>query len=157
MRSVPRQWSPDVPWWVHWEGRFERELASLDDRGFAHDGGCEPSSRRDGDGIEAVPVMVVMTTPTICTVPLELRVTYPDTYPYFRFAAASTLDLPRHQHPFEDVLCLLDAWSPELTVGEVLETQIPKLLVANERHPDVCRCELSRRVASADGADDARP
>lgn len=62
-----------------------------------------------------------------------LRAVFPEFYPELRFEVfAPTLDLGRHQNPFEKNLCLLDrssrAWSTQDSVAAFLVERVPKVL-----------------------------
>ncbi len=66
---------------------------------------------------------------------VALDATFPQLYPYFRCeVVAESLDLLRHQHPFEKNLCLLGRgthlWEPEASLAWLLSQQLPKLAAA---------------------------
>lgn len=66
--------------------------------------------------------------------PLQLRIVYPDLYPFFRpQVIAPELELPRHQNPQVKNLCLLPrdtiAWELDWTIGDLLNSQLNKVLI----------------------------
>jgi len=118
------------PWWERYPGLLEEELASLEqagmpaivDEGWRAQGIIRLEFTYAGDG-EEIPLVGI----------------YPDLYPYIRpEVRAPDLDLPRHQNPFARNLCLIGRatanWSAfDLTLAELVTTQIPKLLLAARR------------------------
>lgn len=112
------------PWYERNPERLERELQAFRDFGFAPE--LSEQARGDRQVIE-----VHLTVPFGEEDTLDLRVAYPDLYPYFRPKVfTEDLSLDRHQHPFRGNLCLIDRptdqWKPEKTAAEHIEEQLPE-------------------------------
>jgi molybdopterin/thiamine biosynthesis adenylyltransferase len=114
------------PWFQQNPARLEYELALLQDAGIPY--AIDEAARQAGK-------LHLQVWPIIDNKETELRVEFPDLYPYFRFEVrAPTLNLTRHQHPFDKNLCLLpgqtEQWQVTDTVVGMLTTQLPKLLAS---------------------------
>jgi hypothetical protein len=125
------------PWWETWPELLDREFSSLRQHNFEY----QVDSAAKAAGILRLDLSVV-----IAGRRLQLRATYPDLYPYFRFEVQAPAEsFPYHQHALGKNLCLMgrstEAWSITDTLGQVLHEQLPKLLD-------------SARVASADEVKD---
>jgi hypothetical protein len=113
-----------APWWERYPGRLEWELQHLETAGLP--ARIDEAARENGQIILDVGARLRGEQHT-------LRVVFPDFYPELRFEVfAPTLDLGRHQNPFEKNLCLLDrntrAWSTQDSVAAFLTERAPKLL-----------------------------
>lgn len=114
------------PWWEAWPGRVEHEYQCLDAAGIRY--------ARDGAGWTSGYLQLDVTE--IGGTPIDLVVTYPDLFPFFRPLVrqrAGAEGLTHHVAPSGD-LCLLgrrsDAWSPGDTLAWLLTEQLPKTLTA---------------------------
>jgi hypothetical protein len=115
-------------WWVRWPGRLKWELQQLKKAGIVYD--------HDREALRAGVVRLYLTL-TINGKPRRLSVTFPDSYPYFRFEiAAPDENLPYHQHPQSKYLCLLGRsthyWNTDDTVARLLQEQLPKVFSTAE-------------------------
>ena len=114
------------PWWEVHGGRLEYELEALDKAGIR----C----RKDKDAFAAGIVQLWLTLVHEGE-ELELRVVFPDLYPYFRFEIyAAKLDLPHHQNPFAKNLCLIgrstEFWHTNDTLADFIVKRLPQTLTA---------------------------
>lgn len=121
------------PWWERIPGRLEYELQALDDAGIPYE--------RDDDAFKTG-VARLFIHPEIEGERLDLTVTFPDLYPFFRFSvdSARQLGLSHHQAPFGDgAICLIGRdtgeWNPSDTVAGLLQEKLPQVLMAG-RSPD---------------------
>lgn len=119
---------PAEPWWVRNPERLEYELQALEDSGVRFE--------RD-EGAYAHGIMRLRVFPTIVGREVELLVTFPDLYPYFRFTVETVGDerLPHHQSPVgPGRLCFLGRatqnWRLSDTLADMLTTQIPRVFEA---------------------------
>jgi hypothetical protein len=112
-------------WWDLDPNRLQRELDAFRDVGA--DARTEIRNGR----------IFILVRWAIANRECELRVAYPDLFPYFRFEifAPTDLGLTKHQNPYGGNLCLLDqstaAWEIDDTAAEILTRQLPKLEQAN--------------------------
>jgi len=111
-----------------WEGsdRLSRELVRLRERGFL-------TAFDEKTNIN--PTIVIDTTYVVGGKNYNLRIVFPDLYPYFRPEVFATdLALPHHQNPFDKNLCLLgrnsDNWNTNDLIADVIADQLPKLLAS---------------------------
>jgi ThiF family/Prokaryotic E2 family B len=116
------------PWWEREPGRLEYEVRALEAAGIPYE--------RDEVAF-AAGVARLRVHPQIEGASVELVVTFPDLYPYFRFSiqAPITLGLAHHQAPLgSGALCILgrstEEWRTSDTVAGLLQTQLPKLVAA---------------------------
>lgn len=117
------------PWWERLPKRLDFELEALQQAGIEF-------ARRDDDFLRGLLVLDLEVT-VGGSESIELRAEFPDLYPYTRPEVyAPDLALARHQNPFFKNLCLLgrrsDAWSPEMTLAELVLKQLPLVLGANK-------------------------
>jgi siroheme synthase (precorrin-2 oxidase/ferrochelatase) len=115
-------------WWERFPDRYQFELTALDEAGLAYS--IDEAAREQGRIVLQVDYVAASTT-------IKLQVHFPDVYPYFPFGViAPDLALPHHQDPITKALCLLgtdtERWRPSLTVAQLLNEQIPKLLTISE-------------------------
>ena len=113
-----------APWWERYPGRLEWELHQLEAAGLP--ARIDEAARASGQ-------IILDVDATLHGEQHTLRVVFPDFYPELRFEVfAPTLDLGRHQNPFEKNLCLLDrstrAWSTQDSVATFLVERVPKVL-----------------------------
>lgn len=115
-------------WWEWYEGRLDKEVERLKDRGFTT--AFDPTTVQ-GDVVE------IAASYRLDGRQYDLRIVFPHLYPYFRpqvFAAG--LALPHHQNPFEHNLCLLgrntECWDPSDLIADVIAGQLPKLINSEE-------------------------
>lgn len=125
-------------WWDTWPGRVEHEQARLDAAGIRYE--------RD-EAAWATGVLRYRVS-AIADRDVDLVVTFPDTYPFFRprvqLNDPQASGLTHHVAPFGGDLCLLGrrtaAWSPDDTLDWLLMEQLPKTLRAGaprDEHSDV--------------------
>lgn len=119
---------PEGPWWVRHPERLEYELQALEASGVPFD--------RDEDAF-AQGIARLRVRPPISGREVELLVTFPDLYPYFRFTVETVGGerLPHHQAPMgPGRLCILgratDNWHTTDTVAGMLATQVPRVFEA---------------------------
>lgn len=119
---------PSDPWWVRIPERLEYELQALD--------ASQVPYERD-EAAFAAGVARLNVHPEIDGERLDLVVTFPDLYPYFRFFVQTEqlLGLTHHHAPIRGgPLCLLErpteAWHTTDTVAGLLQTQLPYVLAA---------------------------
>lgn len=119
-------------WFEHYRKRFERELAALDKAEIGYQ--IDPVAK--AQNILRLELHIDGRNP-VFDLPghqsLDLVVVYPDNYPFFRpDIYAYDLSMPRHHNPFGKNLCVLprstEFWSPELTVADLLQEQLIKVL-----------------------------
>jgi len=115
----------DLRWWERFPTVWEAEQASLDGLKWSRD---EPAVAA---GIMRLNLLEV----DIGGEAINLVVTYPDLYPYFRFEVdAPGLSLPYHQNPFLKNLCLIGRatrnWYAGETIGDMIRDQLPRVLEA---------------------------
>lgn len=123
------------PWWEAWPGRVEHEYQCLDAAGVRY--------ARDEAPWAAGYLQLDVTE--IGGKPVDLVVTFPDLFPFFRPLVrqrAGADGLTHHVAPSGD-LCLLgrrsEAWSPGDTLAWLLTEQLPKTLAAGaprDEHSD---------------------
>lgn len=120
--------TPLSPWWERHPERLEYELQALAASGVRFE--------RD-EAAFAAGIARLRVWPTVGGVEVELAVTFPDLYPFFRFTVDSPtrLGLDHHEAPVgPGALCLLDrateAWRTHDTVAGLLTTQLPYTLAA---------------------------
>src|SRR5712664_2205466 len=107
-------------WWDRYPERLEAELQALGAAGIR----CEPVVESIRRGIYQLKVW-----PMIDGQPVELIVTFPDHYPFFRFEiAAPSLALDHHQQPFAKILCFIGRetfwWNTTDTVAGFLSERL---------------------------------
>jgi hypothetical protein len=117
-----------VPWWVRFPERLAYEEHALQVAGI-------PSRRDDVSFAAGIARLIV--SPKVDGEPVDLLVTFPDIYPYFRFIveAPRTLGLRHHQAGLgRGALCLLERaterWRLTDTVAGLLQTELPRVLAA---------------------------
>lgn len=113
-----------MPWWERWPGRLSREVSRLREQGFL--------TTFDDKGALSSPI-VIDATYSLAGIAYELRIIFPDLYPYFRPEVyAPNLAVDHHQNPIGKNLCLLgrnsDNWDTNYLVADVIAQQLPKLL-----------------------------
>lgn len=120
--------APTRPWWERIPERLDYELQALDDAGIPYE--------RDEDAF-AAGVARLFIHPEIDCERLDLTITFPDLYPFFRFSVDSKrqLGLSHHQAPFGDgALCLIGRetgeWNTTDTVAGLIQEQLPRVLAA---------------------------
>ena len=140
------------PWWEQWPGRLEWELTELEKAGFTIQE--DPAAREHGR-------IVLNTSCDVEGTRVELKLAFPELYPFFSFGAtAPGLALPHHQNPFTRELCLLGIdsgqWSPSLSAAELLRKQLPVLLdsTREDYRPDPRRELLDAEPITAYMQDD---
>jgi molybdopterin/thiamine biosynthesis adenylyltransferase len=111
-------------WWDRYPDRLTREVDRLKACGFIT--AFDPASPK-GDVIE------LSASYTLDGREYQLRILFPDLYPYFRPQVyAPGLSVPHHQNPFDGNLCLIgrnsDNWDPTFYIADVIADQLPKLL-----------------------------
>jgi molybdopterin/thiamine biosynthesis adenylyltransferase len=113
------------PWWLAFPGRVEYEYACLDAAGVQYVQDEQASDRG----------FLQLIVSSIGGKDVELVLTFPDLYPFFRPAVrmadpAGAFD--HHRQPFSGDLCLLGRktaqWSTADTAAWLLTTQLPKTL-----------------------------
>lgn len=116
-------------WWVRIPGRLEYELHALDAAGIPFE--------RDEAAFAAGVARLHVHPKDVDGKRLDLVVTFPDLYPFFRFSVqtAESLGLTHHHAPIAGgPLCLLaratDAWNTTDTVAGLLATQLPYAIAA---------------------------
>lgn len=114
------------PWWEVHAGRLKYELEALDQAGISY--------RKDEDAF-AVGILQLHLKVPANGQELELRVVFPDLYPYFRFEIyAPGLDLPHHQNRFAKNLCLIgrstEFWHTTDTLANFIVERLPQTLKA---------------------------
>lgn len=112
------------PWWERCPERLEYEISALDAAGILWQRDEQAAARG---------VMQFQLTVTHEGRDLPLVVRFPDLYPYFRFEVyAPTLELPYHQNPFENNLCLIGRrthyWDTTDTVAGLLQVQLSRVI-----------------------------
>jgi hypothetical protein len=129
---------PKQRWWETWPDIRQRELRSLDIDGIAY----SINQASLDQGIFRVDIDYPLDDKLI-----PLQVVFPASYPFFRpqvFAEPGTF--PRHQNPIAGNLCLLgrstDFWEVDMTVGQLLREQFPKLVQAATTTDPKVRAQL---------------
>ena len=120
------------PWWEEFPGRLEQELDALNSLGIR----CKlDEEARSRDGV--IRVDLVVPDELTGRGELDLKVTYPDSYPFHRpDVVAPALALRHHQHPFGRNLCLIGRgsrwWYSGDTLASLLAEQLKPALVAGD-------------------------
>ena len=121
---------PATPWWVRRPERLEYEELLLREAGIPY--------RRDETAFGAGVARLII-SPTVNGEQVDMLVTFPDLYPYFRFAvdAPRSLGLSHHQSGLgRGTLCLLqratEYWRPSDTVAGLLQSQLSRVLSAGQ-------------------------
>jgi molybdopterin/thiamine biosynthesis adenylyltransferase len=115
-----------TPWWVDYPGTLHEEITALERAGITH----EVREDLKAQGLLQIDAAVEVDGETI-----DVEIVYPDYYPFVRFEVyAPTLELPRHQNPFEKNLCLIaratDNWQVDDTAADFLAKRLPMVLEA---------------------------
>lgn len=117
-------------WWEREPGRLAYELQALERAGIPYE---------TDEGAFAAGVLRLHVHPQVRGATEDLTVTFPDLYPYFRFAVQGppTLGLTHHQAPLGGgALCILgrstEEWRTSDTVAGLLTEQLPKVVAAGE-------------------------
>lgn len=112
------------PWWDAYPERLEAEIASLRADGIEvhRDDGCFAQGF----------VRLNLLLPEGKWLTRQLYADFPDSFPYIRPEVyAPDLALPKHQHPINRNLCLLERatvnWQPSWTLARLLGDQLPLL------------------------------
>jgi hypothetical protein len=117
----------DKRWWERYPLVLAAEHRSLDDLGIVWS--------RDDTAYNLGVMRLNLPEVDVAGELVDLVVTYPDLYPYFRFEIdAPGLDLLYHQNPFIKNLCVMgrrtDNWHVGDAVGHLIQTQLPKVIKA---------------------------
>lgn len=143
--ALPAFASATRPWWEQIQGRLEYECQALQDAGIPF----EPDEASFGAGVARLHVH-----PMVDGERLDLIVTFPDLYPYFRFTVESPqqLGLTHHQAPFgTGALCLLGRdtgeWRTCDTVAGLLQEQLPRTLAAGRLADRAAAVEIEEQQA----------
>lgn len=119
-----------VPTWdERWPGRLDWECHQLEAAGMAY------VVRKEGAEIE------IDITYELGGERFELVAVFPTWYPYFRpLVRTRTGRFAFHQQPFDGDLCLIardpSLWSIDDSLAELISSQLPKIVAANEPHSD---------------------
>lgn len=126
------------PWFERWPERLQHEREALRRAGIEFE--VDEEAQRSG-----VLKLLLRTPSGHPGGQHDLRALFPDEFPFFRPEVyADSLDLPRHQNPFQKNLCLLGRstihWHPDTTLAEHLEKQLPLLMSrAHLSDPEILR------------------
>lgn len=118
-------------WWDRFPDRLQAELSALEQAGIEYE--------RDATALRQGVMRLHLKGVRVGDELLDLTVTFPDLYPYFRFEIkenvdlpGETLDLPYHQNPFQKNFCLLgrptEHWYTHYTVAGLLASKLPAVL-----------------------------
>ncbi len=117
-----------ILWWEQWPGRLDYELEELKRLSISYK--IDEEAFKGG-------LLVLTLTYNLNGKDIELEITFPELYPYFRFEVkAPFLDLPKHQNPFGKNLCLVgrstENWDPRDNLAKFLSEQLPKVIDAQK-------------------------
>jgi molybdopterin/thiamine biosynthesis adenylyltransferase len=126
--AIVRPARTTTPWWVRQPERLAYEERALQDAGIPYE--------RDEDAFTSGIARLIV-RPRVNGEEVELLITFPDLYPFFRFSvdARAPLGLLHHQAGLGSrALCLLERstekWRTSDTVAGLLQTQLPFVLAA---------------------------
>lgn len=131
-------------WWDRYPHRLRVEEQALEEAGFLYK--IDEAAKERGRLI-----MHVHMRHPFEDCELKLTAWFPDAYPYFQPAVtSSSLNLPRHQHPTEKLLCLLanggEQWRPNDTLASLLQEQLPALLRSSTGHAVASAVDEARQA-----------
>lgn len=125
-------------WWDKYPERYQSEVDALDSAGIEY--------IKDEESFNKGKLVLNVKFPVDDEL-LDLTISYPDTYPFFRpHVAAHKITLPYHHNPLDKELCLLgqrsDQWNTEETAYDLIKSQLPKTLEAGRSNDRMAVAEL---------------
>lgn len=134
------------PWFEKYPERLDAEVSALDNSGYVY--------REDPDERAAGRLVLYVQYPLVDE-EHELKVRFPDSYPYFPFQiSSSTFPDGRHKDPYHGLLCLLkdplQNWRTSDTLAAYLQNQVATIADIH-KHPEGAGDREAQEAAQATG------